>query len=148
VNLVKSCLDWLFVGDRRQAERHKSLPLVAYYWDGGEPVAHGILDASSVGLFLLTKQRWYPDTVVAMTLQRIHATASDPHRTVAVNARVVRSGTDGVGFTFIFPRVGSARMRSMPAAAADVMEVQNFLKYVRADKGVPNDRIEKAMDRA
>jgi hypothetical protein len=137
VNLVKSCLNWLFVEDRRQAARHKSLPIVAYYWDGEEPMAHGILNASSTGLYLLTKQRWYPNTVVAMTLQRVRADVGDPHRTVAVNARVVRSGTEGVGFAFVFPGIDSPKMRSLPAAAADAWEIQNFLNYVRADKGVP-----------
>lgn len=137
MNLVKNCLQWLFAEDRRHAERHKLLPVVAYYWDGAEPIAHGVLDVSMSGLYLLTKQRWYPDTVLAMTLQRVRAEATDPHRAIAVNAMVIRSSVDGVGFAFIFPEKDSPKMRSLPTATAGARDIQAFLKYVQADKRLP-----------
>jgi len=103
VTPVKRWFEWLFSEDRRQAKRHKSLPLVAYYWDGAEPVAHGILDASLTGMYLLTKQRWYPGTVVRVTLtDRDHPTGD---RTLTVNAQAVRWGKDGVGLEFVLEKV-------------------------------------------
>ena len=67
---MKRWIEWLFSEDRRRATRYQSLPLVAYYWDGAEPEAHGVLDASLTGLYLLTKQRWYPGTDAAKSARR------------------------------------------------------------------------------
>ena len=97
--------------DRRSAERHISPQLVAYYWNGATPVAHGIRDISSTGLYLLTEERWYPGTLVMMTLQRSDhgaytRTYTRNDRFIAVWAKAVRSGADGVGFQFVFPESG------------------------------------------
>ncbi len=132
---MKRWMDWLFSEDRRRAPRYKSLPLVAYYWDGAEPAAHGVLDASLTGLYLLTKQRWYPGTVVTMTLQRAHAAATDSERSIAVNAKVVRSGADGVGLAFLpTPPVDSRRGEDSVNRAADLKTLQQFFHRVHADK--------------
>jgi len=130
----KGLLGWLFSKERRGAVRHKSLPLVAFYWDGAEPVAHGVLDVSTAGLYLLTQQRWYPGTVLAMTLQRARAGAGDPARAIAVNARVVRSGSDGVGLAFVVspsPEV----LPSYRANQADEKAMRRFFKLANADTG-------------
>jgi len=136
VTPVKRWFEWLFSEDRRQAKRHKSLPLVAYYWDGAEPVAHGILDASLTGMYLLTKQRWYPGTVVTMTLQRARAAKSDPERSIAVNARVVRSGSDGVGLAFLpLQRQESRRTFDSSMHAVDEKVLHQFFHRVQEDMG-------------
>ena len=133
---VKSWFARLFSEERRRAPRHRSLPLVAYYWDGGEPVAHGILDASATGFYLLTQHRWYPDTVLAMTLQRVRAAATDSTRAIAVNARAVRAGADGVGLAFVFTEGDrSLQARSLPTKAAGRRELRRFLKRVHSDNG-------------
>ena len=126
---------WLFSQDRRHTTRQKSLPLIAYYWDGGEPVAHGILDASLTGVYLLTKQRWYPGTVVTITLQRVRAEVNDPERSIAVNSKVVRSGTDGVGFLFLpSPPQDSRGTDGMATRAADARALQRFFERVEEDR--------------
>lgn len=136
MNPVKLWMERLFSEDRRRAARHKALPLVAYYWDGAEPVAHGVLDVSLTGLYLLTKQRWYPGTVVTMTLQRAHAAATDPERTISVNVKVVRSGSDGVGLAFLpTPTVDSRRAEGHANSAADAKTLHRFFDRVRADQG-------------
>lgn len=136
---VKQWLEWLFSEDRRQAKRHKSLPLVAYYWDGAEPVAHGILDASLTGMYLLTQQRWYPGTVVTMTLQRARAAVTDPERSIAVNAKVVRAGADGVGLTFLPTPAPDPRRpdesRASPVKAADLKTIDRFFRRLQMDTG-------------
>jgi hypothetical protein len=75
--------------------------LVAHYWDGAAPLAHHIRDISSTGLYLLTEQRWYPGTLVRILLQRTSVAETDPDRSITVNAKVVRSGSDGVGLALV-----------------------------------------------
>jgi Flp pilus assembly protein TadG len=134
VNLVKNCLDWIFAEDRRQAQRLQSLPLVAFYWDGKEPVAHAVLNISSSGLYLLTDQRWYPGTVVTVILQRAKATDTDPDRAISVHGKVVRSASDGVGLEFIWSRDHDPLRRDdYPAQEADLKTFKGFIKNLQAD---------------
>ena len=127
----------LFSRDRRNAKRQTSLPLVAYYWDGAEPLAHGILDASLAGVYLLTKQRWYPGTIVTLTLQRARAAANDPDRSIAVNSRVVRSGPDGVGLVFVpSPPQNSRNADTSSLRAADDKTLTKFFQLVEGDRNL------------
>jgi polysaccharide biosynthesis transport protein len=89
--------------DRRRAARMKSPSLVAYYWDGGAAVAHPIRDISLSGVYVLTDVRWYPGTQVMIALQRPDLAEGEPHRSITVNAKVVRFGIDGLGFSFVMP---------------------------------------------
>jgi Flp pilus assembly protein TadG len=133
----KGWLDWLLSEERRQARRRKSLPLVAYYWDGANPVAHQVRDASAAGLYLVTQHRWYPGTVLAMTLQHTGMEAEDPERAIAVNAKVVRTGDDGVGFEFILPEKGAnpRNFPGMPAPLIDKKRLKSFLNRATETKG-------------
>ncbi len=130
----KGWLDWLLSEERRRARRRKSLPLVAYYWDGANPIAHQVRDASPAGLYLLTEHRWYPGTILAMTLQHSGAAEGDPERAIAVNARVVRTGDDGVGFEFILPEKQAEleALPGMPAPLISKKRLENFIN--RLDK--------------
>jgi hypothetical protein len=56
--------------DPRRAPRVPGNGLAAYYWNGALPAAHGIRDISSSGVYVVTEERWYPGTLVLMTLQR------------------------------------------------------------------------------
>ena len=87
--------------ERRRAKRKNSSALVAYYWDGSAPVAHTVRDASTSGFYLLTDQRWYRGTMIRMTLQEKSISSNGKGRSIEVLARVIRSGTDGVGFAFV-----------------------------------------------
>ena len=87
--------------ERRRAERRAAPGFVAYYWDGGPPVPHPIREISLTGMYLLTEQRWHPGTVVMMRLQRMDGNQDDSDHSIAVHAMAVRSGTDGVGMTFL-----------------------------------------------
>lgn len=98
---VTSWFEWLIGRERRRAERRKTVRLIAHYWDGAAPRGHDIRDISSTGLYLLTEQRWYPGTLVTMSLQRAGLPDSDPDRSIRVNAKVVRSDSDGVGLAFV-----------------------------------------------
>jgi hypothetical protein len=90
--------------DHRRSPRHVTPPLVTYYWDGdsARPEAQYILNISKNGLYLLTERRWYPGTLIRMTLQRTESTDAESDRTIAVLARAIWSDSDGVGFKFVF----------------------------------------------
>jgi hypothetical protein len=89
--------------DPRKAPREVLPGLAAYYWNGAAPEAHGIRDISSSGLYVVTEERWYPGTLVLMTLQRTDCGEEIEERSIAVQSRAVRWGNDGVGLKFVLP---------------------------------------------
>lgn len=84
--------------DQRKAEREAIPGLVAYFFTGGAPIAHTVRDISASGLYVLTDERWYPNTTLRVTL----SDERDPSRQVSITlfAKVARSGSDGVGMQF------------------------------------------------
>lgn len=82
----------------RKAAREALHGLAAYFFTGGDPRAHAIRDISATGLYVLTEERWYPGTVVRMTLTDQGKPGSE--RSLTVHASVVRWGNDGVGLQF------------------------------------------------
>ena len=132
----KSWFASLFSNDRREAERSPALPLMAYYWDGAAPVPHRVRDVNLSGMFLLTDRRWYPNTLITMTLVRSDKKASDPDRSVVVTTRVVRSDQDGVGLAFILPRSGQQRdHKGVLAPLADKKMLSEFLARLPGEDG-------------
>jgi uncharacterized protein len=93
-------LRWLST-DRRGSKRHPLPGLVAYYWTGGAPQAFHIADISTNGLYLLTDERWFPGTMILMTLQRTNTEGDDPDDFISVLTKVIRWGSDGAGLSFI-----------------------------------------------
>ncbi len=80
-----------------------------WYWTGAAPEATVIRDISSAGLYLLTKERWYPGTVVRMTLQRTDGEKETSDCSIVVEARVIWSDTDGVSLAFVLPTTRNQR---------------------------------------
>jgi hypothetical protein len=93
-------LRWLST-DRRASKRHPLPGLVAYYWTGGAPEAFHIGDISGHGLYLLTDERWFPGTMILMTLQRTNTEGDDPDDFISVLTKVIRWGADGLGLSFV-----------------------------------------------
>jgi hypothetical protein len=85
--------------DPRNAQREVLTGLVAYFFTGGRPVAQSVRDISATGAYVITEERWYPGTVVRMTLTDRQDPTSD--RSLTLNAKVVRAAEDGVGFQFL-----------------------------------------------
>jgi hypothetical protein len=71
----------------------------AYFFTGGKPVAYPIRDISAVGVFVLTEERWYPGTVIRVTL--VDRRQPTPDRSLTLNCKVVRPTKDGVGLEFV-----------------------------------------------
>ncbi|HEY1902845.1 MAG TPA: PilZ domain-containing protein [Terracidiphilus sp.] len=116
--------------DPRKAPREHAPGLAAYYWTGGAPEAHPIKDISSTGLYVVTEERWYPGTLVLMTLQTTGAGEEVAERTICVHSRAVRWGKDGVGLQFVLQN--NSIDPSM--AAADKKALDRFLEGLRKSK--------------
>jgi hypothetical protein len=113
--------------DPRKAPREAAPGLAAYYWTGGPPQAHTVRDISSGGLYVITEERWYPGTLVLMTLQNSEAGEEVKERTICVHSRAVRWGKDGVGLQFVLQNEGD----SGAMAAADRKALDRFLARLR-----------------
>jgi len=99
----KRFMGWLISdpSDRRTASRRPLPSLVAYHWTGGSPQAYQIGNISETGFFLITEERPFPGTIILMTLQRTGSSGDDPSDSIAVHARVIRWGPDGVGLELL-----------------------------------------------
>jgi Flp pilus assembly protein TadG len=127
MNPANRWLKWLLSRERRKATRQEAPELVAHYWDGAAPLAHDVRDISSTGLYLLTEQRWYPGTVVRMSLQSGSVADTDPDRSITVSAKVIRSGSDGVGLALVLPEKHVSR-GTRSGQSADRPTFHRFLK--------------------
>ncbi len=125
---------WLVAGEpagsllsldgKRNGKRENMPGLVAFYFSGGTPRPHEILNISKTGLYMRTHEIWSADTMVRMTLQR-----PDIHKTISVLTRVVRIDDGGVGHAFITSEVLSGlRVRDvMPEHGTNQKELDDFL---------------------
>lgn len=115
--------------DGRRRSSRISLPgLVAFYWSGGTPRPHEILNISKDGFYMRTKEVWSPDTLVRMTLQRSHD--GPDHRSISILARVVRVDDEGVGHEFVTTDIlNHLRTRDvLPEHGTDRKQLEDFLR--------------------
>ncbi len=99
------------------------------------PEAHGIRDISSSGLYIVTEERWYPGTLVLMTLQRTEGGEQVAERSISVLSRAVRWGQDGVGLQFILSDSKEARQGKAPALETiESKELNKFLQQLKKGK--------------
>ncbi len=118
--------------NRRKAERRTSPGLAAYHCAGLFPRQHSIRDISAGGMYLLTEERWTPDQLISLTLQREGPLERNPRRRITVQARTVRWGEDGVGLSFILPAGMDVRLWGSPLKnAADQAEPEDILREFR-----------------
>jgi uncharacterized membrane protein (UPF0127 family) len=118
-------------GNRRRGDRINVPGLVAYYWSGGAPKAHEIVNISRSGFYLRTGDLWLPDTLVKMTLQRPKQEESGAQRrSIGVLARVVRIDENGVGHEFVTTEDLQRRrtMEILPHQGTSRKELQKFLE--------------------
>jgi hypothetical protein len=120
--------------DPRKAARESISGLSAFFFTGGAPVEHGVRDISLTGMYVFTKERWYPGTVVRMTL--MDRTEAAVERSLTLNVSVVRSGDDGVGLKFVLQNGKDRRLSADDMSQAmDVAEVDQFLQRLRSGRG-------------
>jgi hypothetical protein len=85
----------------RKASRAALPGLIAHFWTGGSPEAHEILNISSTGLYVLTEERWYPGTLIQMTLKKTGSSGSGGDASISLLVKANRWGNDGVGLGFV-----------------------------------------------
>ncbi len=107
-NSLKTWLQNWLSSDRRRSQRQPLPGLVAYYWTGSTPRAYQISDISSSGFYVLTEERWFPGTLVLMTLQRTDSLGRNVDDAISVQTKVVRWGSDGLGLAFVLARSSEA----------------------------------------
>jgi uncharacterized membrane protein (UPF0127 family) len=76
-----------------------------YYWEGGAPIPHPILNISEAGAFFKTATAWHPGTIIELALQREpcdEGTPQDPRELVRVAAKVSRCEPVGTAVEFIY----------------------------------------------
>jgi hypothetical protein len=108
----------------RKALREALPSLAAHFFTGGAPKPHPVRDISPTGVFLLTEERWYPGTLVGITLT--DRQLPDNERFITVAAKAVRWGNDGVGLEFVFPKNHGTAKRGTTKR-----EMEQFLQLVR-----------------
>jgi len=117
----------------RKAQRESLPGLVAFFFTGGDPVPHGVRDISATGFYVFTEERWYPGTILRITLtDQRHAGGAI---SVMLYASVIRSGNDGVGLQFVFQddaRRGNAPMVQGMMGGASKAQVEQFLRELKA----------------
>ncbi len=134
-SLLSWIQNWLSTSsDRRRAPRQPLPGLVAYYWTGSTPRAYRIADISSSGFYVLTEERWFPGTMVLMTLQRTDRNGRNLDDSVAVQSRVVRWGSDGLGLAYVLSKAVDAHSgESLRENGADRKTLERFLERLKGD---------------
>jgi hypothetical protein len=134
MNAQKNWFSRWWSKDSRKAERLQQPKLVAHYWTGAPPAARGIRDISSTGLYLVTQERWYPGTLLKITLQTTDVTTDILEPSIAVLATVIRCGADGVGLAFVLPEKPDPRAEaSSQDAVRERKAVDRFLDQLRTN---------------
>lgn len=139
IRAVRPPKNWLerwWSPDPRKAPREPSTGLAAYYWNGAAPKAHTVRDISATGLYVVTEERWYPGTLVLMTLQRTADGEKTAERSISVLSRAVRWGNDGVGLQFVLRDENDGRKGLNPQMdGTSKKEFSRFLQRLLKEKG-------------
>lgn len=129
----KSWLKRLLAPDPVEPRRNmrESVPgLTAYFFTGGTPVPHVIRDISPSGLFVVTDERWYPGTLVQMTLKKTEEGMPRTEHSIALMAKSLRWGNDGVGVAFVLQDSGNSGYDALHAQGATRAELDQFLERI------------------
>jgi len=132
----RSWLERWWSPDPRKAPREPGYGLAAYYWTGAAPEPHDVKDISSTGLYLVTEERWYPGTLILMTLARTDRGEESAERSIAVHSRAVRWGADGVGLQFVLedPQDKRRGRQVLLVDGLDKRELDRFLRQLQSGR--------------
>lgn len=99
--------EWLLnpaPSQRRTGMRRPAPGCTALEWTGTSFRQHTIRDISATGLYLTTTERWPQGTQILLTLHRAGLLDAKTEDQIALPARVVRWGEDGVGLALALPQ--------------------------------------------
>jgi Uncharacterized ACR, COG1430/PilZ domain len=118
--------------DKRKVRREPTPSLIAYFWTGGAPEVHAVRDVSSSGLYVVTEERWYPGTLIRITLTKTSGEDLHVETSITVQARAVRWGNDGVGLEFVLnDSRNPSPEQTWSVDGADRKQLERFLDQCR-----------------
>jgi len=85
---------------------------------------------SSDGLYLLTEERWPIGELIPLTLEAESSPEDNSESQIAVQARVVRHGEDGVGLAFILPEGMDPNLWGVLITVAIILTVPKDLSFI------------------
>lgn len=88
----------------RAAERRNVPGLIVYHITNSRQRQDEIGNISSTGVYVQTRERWFPGSLVSLTLQRLGPPERNPERRATLQARVVWRGDEGIGLEFVLPK--------------------------------------------
>jgi hypothetical protein len=103
-------LEKILLPESDRAGRRVVTQFGAYYWSGSALKQDVVRDISATGVYIVTKERWAPGTIVSLTLQKEGLLEKSPERRITTKARVARTGEDGMGLAFVVPADQDARL--------------------------------------
>ncbi len=134
----KGWLESFLEPEVERAERRPVEQFAAYRWNGSGLVQEAVRDISPTGVYILTKERWQPGTLVTLTLQREGVLEMNSERRIEVQAKVARCGKDGVGLAFVFAKNDreSREWESLRANLIEESKPEDMLSLVRMAEAI------------
>jgi hypothetical protein len=130
MSLFRTFLTSIGVAERRKDQRMDANGLTVSYAAGAEQKKVKIGNISPTGLYLITEDRWPPDTPVLLTLGEKSAFEDRSRSQVRLWARCVRVDENGVGITFKHSHIDRNKwleaMSHAPSLIAENHPVQVF----------------------
>ncbi len=124
--LMKRLIRWI-CPDQRVANRHSMPPVIAYLGLVHTSKEYKVGDISVAGFYMLTDERWIPGTGFPITLERTDEAGIG--QTLTLHSSVVRTGEDGVAFTFVQPaKDNGAEGDAYSSTRMDLTKLAQFLK--------------------
>ncbi len=123
--LMKRLVRWI-VPDQRVASRHAMPPVVAYLGHIRTSKIYKIGDISIAGFYMMTEERWIHGTGFPVTLERTDDCAVG--QALTVYSTVIRTGADGVGFSFLQQAADGPHSTESRGARIDLTRIAQFLK--------------------
>jgi Flp pilus assembly protein TadG len=120
-------LEWLGI-EASAVPRDQRYPrkLTASYWNGGTSTGAEVRDISESGAYLITSERWYPGTILSLTLQcEASENGTKKPQTMTVLCKIARHEQDGMGVYFMF------------AGSKDRKALQHFIAHVPSRETPP-----------
>jgi uncharacterized protein len=116
--------------DDRKAPRLALPGLVAYFFTGGAPVAHEVINISTSGLYVRTSERWYKGTVVRITLTDEREPTSE--RSITLHGMAARLTAEGVALQYIVEpeherqRIKASALEHLPGGTS-ATQIEEFI---------------------
>jgi hypothetical protein len=125
-------LDKLLKAEPDRAERRSVSDFAAYRWTHSGLRQDAVKNVSSTGVYLVTEERWQPGTILTLTLQREGQVELSSQYRITTQARVARSGRDGVGLSFVLAQdPESVRWEGLIEGLIEQFKPDDMLNLVR-----------------